>query len=279
MSPRPRPRNVSRRDDDDVRKGPRLPHPGGAGKRKEKRDPSGHKTRDLRPAPPAPVKPQRVPHPGKSSADQARAKAEDDDDADDKDEDFTEILGFDEGADDDGDDADDGEDADDDGEEIAEAGDLADADGIIDTESPGFSERKPTFTLGRKSGGNPTQKPGKHAPGADAGSRRPKADPTQPTGSPGPKAARPSAEDKSAHDLAGKDALTKEKLDGEGRRYVTLAQFLKHIDVAPTGGAAKAMARSGTILVGGESESRPGRKLHQGDEVIVDGKPYRVDLG
>jgi ribosome-associated protein len=220
------------------------------------------------------VKPQRIPHPGKNRPAKAR---DDDEDADGEDDDVSAGLGFlgqsqgedvdevGDDADDHGDDADDGEDAEDDGEEFAEAGDVADADGIIDTESPGFSERKPTFTLGRKAGGSPGKKPS----AADAGARKPSAR--------DPKAV--AKDPASAHDSAGVAAGSKEKLDGEGRRYVTLAQFLKHIDVAPTGGAAKAMARSGTILVGGEAESRPGRKLHQGDEVIVDGKPYRVDLG
>jgi ribosome-associated protein len=68
------------------------------------------------------------------------------------------------------------------------------------------------------------------------------------------------------------------KLDGEGKRYVTLAQFLKMIQVAPTGGAAKMLARSGDILVNGQPEDRPGRKLHQGDQVTIDGQVHPVTV-
>ncbi|MCK6491101.1 MAG: RNA-binding S4 domain-containing protein, partial [Planctomycetes bacterium] len=52
-------------------------------------------------------------------------------------------------------------------------------------------------------------------------------------------------------------------MDGEGRPYITLAQFLKKHELAPSGGAAKHLARSGTVQVNGQAEDRPGRKLHQ----------------
>lgn len=68
------------------------------------------------------------------------------------------------------------------------------------------------------------------------------------------------------------------RLDGEGRPYITLAQFLKHHDLAPTGGAAKHLARSGTVTVNGAAEDRPGRKLHVGDRVAVDGCELIVAL-
>lgn len=67
------------------------------------------------------------------------------------------------------------------------------------------------------------------------------------------------------------------RLDGEGRPYITLAQFLKREDLAPTGGAAKHLARSGTVQVNGQAEDRPGRKLHQGDTVTVEGRTLGVD--
>lgn len=67
------------------------------------------------------------------------------------------------------------------------------------------------------------------------------------------------------------------RLDGEGRPYLTLAQFLKREDLAPTGGAAKHLARSGTVQVNGQAEDRPGRKLHQGDTVTVEGRTLGVD--
>ncbi len=67
-------------------------------------------------------------------------------------------------------------------------------------------------------------------------------------------------------------------LDGEGKPYITLAQLIKKLDLAPTGGAAKHVVRAGGITVNGEAEERPGRKLHQGDTVVVDGKSVTVEL-
>lgn len=78
---------------------------------------------------------------------------------------------------------------------------------------------------------------------------------------------------------AGEDKPAAVPLDGEGKPYITLAQLVKKLDLAPTGGAAKHIVRAGGITVNGEAEERPGRKLHQGDVVVVDGKTVAVDLG
>lgn len=71
---------------------------------------------------------------------------------------------------------------------------------------------------------------------------------------------------------------TTPQLAGDGRPYITLAQFLKKIQAAASGGEAKAMARSGIATVNGEAEARPGRKLFAGDRVVVAGVEHRVDL-
>ena len=68
------------------------------------------------------------------------------------------------------------------------------------------------------------------------------------------------------------------QLDGQGRPYITLAQFLKKVQAAPSGGAAKAMARAGAATVNGEAEARPGRKLYPADRVVVAGEPHIVEL-
>jgi ribosome-associated protein len=60
--------------------------------------------------------------------------------------------------------------------------------------------------------------------------------------------------------------------------YITLAQLVKMLDLAPTGGQSKAFVRAGGIIVNGEAEARPGRKLRQGDVVTIDGEDYEVDL-
>lgn len=66
------------------------------------------------------------------------------------------------------------------------------------------------------------------------------------------------------------------RLDGSGQPFITLAQFIKSQNLAATGGQAKELARGGGILVNGQEETRPGRKLHEGDVVTVEGVEHRV---
>ncbi len=47
--------------------------------------------------------------------------------------------------------------------------------------------------------------------------------------------------------------------------HITLAQAVKVVGLAGTGGQAKMIIREGGLLVNGEPESRPGRKLRAGD--------------
>ncbi|HEX3134789.1 MAG TPA: RNA-binding S4 domain-containing protein [Planctomycetota bacterium] len=67
-------------------------------------------------------------------------------------------------------------------------------------------------------------------------------------------------------------------LDGEGRPYITLVQFLKSISAVETGGAGKHAVRAGGILVNGTEELRPGRKLHTGDVVKIAGAEHRITV-
>ncbi len=60
-------------------------------------------------------------------------------------------------------------------------------------------------------------------------------------------------------------------------KYIELNAFLKLKNLAPTGGQAKVLIRSGKILVNGEVEMRNRRKLHAGDKVESDGKKYMVE--
>ncbi len=68
------------------------------------------------------------------------------------------------------------------------------------------------------------------------------------------------------------------QLDGTGQPYITLAQLLKHHDLVESGGEAKHRVRAGGILVNGTEEVRPGRKLHTGDRVLVDGRELTVTV-
>ena len=51
--------------------------------------------------------------------------------------------------------------------------------------------------------------------------------------------------------------------------YIKLDQFLKLADVVQTGGEAKRLIQAGLVFVNGHIETRRGRKLHQGDLVMV----------
>ena len=61
------------------------------------------------------------------------------------------------------------------------------------------------------------------------------------------------------------------------RGPITLAQYLKVVDAAPTGGNAKALVRDGQVKVNGKPEDRPGRKLAKGDVVTVGDQEFTVD--
>ena len=47
--------------------------------------------------------------------------------------------------------------------------------------------------------------------------------------------------------------------------HITLAQALKVVGLAGSGGQAKHLVRGGTVTVNGAVEVQPGRKLHPGD--------------
>ena len=47
--------------------------------------------------------------------------------------------------------------------------------------------------------------------------------------------------------------------------HITLAQAVKAVGLADTGGQAKVMVREGTFTVNGIAETQPGRKLRVGD--------------
>ena len=54
--------------------------------------------------------------------------------------------------------------------------------------------------------------------------------------------------------------------------HLTLAQAVKAAGLATTGGQAKHLVREGKILVNGAVESRPGRKLSEGDRFNLPGE-------
>ncbi len=88
------------------------------------------------------------------------------------------------------------------------------------------------------------------------------------------KVPRPSAPQQPKAKLSAEGASVKKS---ESKEPITLAQFLKVVQVADSGGMAKALVREGRATVNGEREDRPGRKLAKDDVVEIDGKTFTVD--
>jgi ribosome-associated protein len=57
---------------------------------------------------------------------------------------------------------------------------------------------------------------------------------------------------------------------------IRLGQLLKLAGIAGDGGEAKAMLAADEVTVNGEPETRRGRQLHPGDEVVAAGEGVRV---
>lgn len=58
--------------------------------------------------------------------------------------------------------------------------------------------------------------------------------------------------------------------------YITLGQLLKLANLIGNGGEAKFFLSATEVKVNGEIDQRRGRKLYPGDEVLVQGKTYRI---
>jgi ribosome-associated protein len=60
---------------------------------------------------------------------------------------------------------------------------------------------------------------------------------------------------------------------------IRLGQFLKLANLVEDGAEAKAVIAQGLVQVGGEVETRRGRQLVEGDEVVLGGLTARVVTG
>jgi ribosome-associated protein len=68
-----------------------------------------------------------------------------------------------------------------------------------------------------------------------------------------------------------------ESVDFELRgETITLDALLKATGAAPSGGAAKALIAGSNVRVNGAPESRRGRKLRAGDEVVLGEHRWRL---
>jgi len=61
--------------------------------------------------------------------------------------------------------------------------------------------------------------------------------------------------------------------------YIKLDQFLKLVKICQTGGEAKIFVLSEKISVNGETETRRGRKLKDGDVVSIRNVDYQIRQG
>ena len=62
----------------------------------------------------------------------------------------------------------------------------------------------------------------------------------------------------------------------DDEEYMTLNVLLKITDTIQTGGMAKIYLAENYVLVNGEKENRRGRKLYEGDKVIIENKSYII---
>ena len=58
--------------------------------------------------------------------------------------------------------------------------------------------------------------------------------------------------------------------------FIKLGQALKLAGIAASGIEAKALIEDGAVLVNGETETRRGKKLRDGDTVSVQGRTFTV---
>ncbi len=58
--------------------------------------------------------------------------------------------------------------------------------------------------------------------------------------------------------------------------YITLAQFLKIVDLISSGGEAKDFILLNKIFINNIEENRRGRKLYKGDLIKISSKEYEI---
>lgn len=58
---------------------------------------------------------------------------------------------------------------------------------------------------------------------------------------------------------------------------IKLDQFLKKVGAVMSGGEAKMLIQEGSVFVNGEVETRRGRQLHEGDQVVIEGQAFVVE--
>jgi ribosome-associated protein YbcJ (S4-like RNA binding protein) len=80
----------------------------------------------------------------------------------------------------------------------------------------------------------------------------------------------------SAPDPQGPSGQSAQPLPDEP--WIRLDHFLKRTGLVQTGGHAKCLIQGGEVIVGGQTETRRGRKLRSGDLVTLDGVEHQVEF-
>ena len=58
--------------------------------------------------------------------------------------------------------------------------------------------------------------------------------------------------------------------------FITLGQFLKFADIIQSGGEAKSFLSQNDVFINDELDIRRGRKLRQGDKLVILGESYLI---
>lgn len=59
-------------------------------------------------------------------------------------------------------------------------------------------------------------------------------------------------------------------------KFITLGQLIKVLDLVASGGETKAFLLNTQILVNGKKEARRGKKLYEGDSIVINNKEYKI---
>jgi len=58
--------------------------------------------------------------------------------------------------------------------------------------------------------------------------------------------------------------------------FITLGQFLKYINIVPSGGSVKFFLAENPVLVDDQKETRRGRKIYPGSTVRINGDVFKI---
>lgn len=58
--------------------------------------------------------------------------------------------------------------------------------------------------------------------------------------------------------------------------YITLGQLLKYASIIQSGGETKSFLLENKILVNKEADNRRGKKLYEGDEILIKQLTYKI---